>query len=237
MDRLQLDLAWWQRRQPQRQLHRTRDAAVYRRTRAVLEFARGQPAAQVAERLGVARPSVYNWVAEYAAAHDPQALRDRDRPGRPTAWTDASEAPPESLLRCRPSYLGYFAGSWAVPLLQEQLRHWTGQVLAADTIRRRLRRLGYAWKRSRYVLAPDPDLETKTAPAPANPAAASPHRAAGGGRDRPAAVPAAARGLVAARRAGGRAPVREERPPGGFRGAAPAHGAPAVPGPAAPAGG
>jgi Winged helix-turn helix len=57
--------------------------------------------------------------------------------------------------------MGYFAVNWTVPLLQEQLEHGTGERLSDDTIRRELRRMGYAWKRSRYVLDPDPEEEKK----------------------------------------------------------------------------
>jgi transposase len=65
-------------------------------------------------------------------------------------------------MRHRPEARGYFANQWTVPLLQEELVHCTGQNVSADTIRRSLDRLGYVWKRARYVLAPDPEKGKKT---------------------------------------------------------------------------
>jgi transposase len=74
-----------------------------------------------------------------------------------------------TLLGQTPDQLGYFAVNWTVPLLQEQIEHGTGQRLSEDTIRRELDRLGYAWKRGRYVLDPDPEREKKTADSQASP--------------------------------------------------------------------
>jgi hypothetical protein len=56
-----------------------------------------------------------------------------------------------------PQDLGYPSVEWTVPLLQEHLRDHGGS-LSDETIRRRLRRLGYVWKRPRYVLDPYPEL-------------------------------------------------------------------------------
>jgi hypothetical protein len=58
--------------------------------------------------------------------------------------------------------MGYDAVNWTVPLLQEHLRTCAGRWLSDDTIRRELDRLGYTWKRFRYVLPPDPEREKKT---------------------------------------------------------------------------
>src|SRR5262249_1730947 len=77
--------------------------------------------------------------------------------------------------------------------------------------------LGYVWKRPRYVLDPDPELEKKTADPPHHPAAATPDRAAGRGRDRSAALPAAAGRLGVEGGAEGGPHLRPERPPGELR--------------------
>jgi transposase len=162
-------LTRWQRLRLQRQLTDTRDARVYRRTLAVLEASRGEPIARIAQTLGVTRQSVYNWIEAYAGASDPGALCDEDRPGRPSLWTDDLRARLGNLFEQSPDQLGYFAVNWTVPLLQEQLERETEQRLADDTIRRELDRLGYVWKRGRYVLDPDPQREKKTADSPAGP--------------------------------------------------------------------
>ena len=168
-----------QRRRLQTQLHRTPDARVYRRTLALLEVARGQPLCEVAQTLGVTRQSVYAWINAYSQTHDPATLLEGQRSGRPSLWTEDSREWLRSLLGQSPEQLGYFAVNWTLPLLQEQLQRCTGQCFSEDTLRRELYRLGYVWKRPRYVLDPDPELEKKTPHSPARQAVAAPQRAVG----------------------------------------------------------
>ncbi len=170
-----IPLTAWQRRRLQRQLRAARDARLYRRTLAVLEVARGEPVASVARRLGVTPRAIYYWVAAYAHGYDPEALRDRDRPGRPAVLTEADRGLLRQLLLGQsPQELGYFATAWTVPLLQDYLARRTGRRPSDDTIRRELQRQGFVWKRPRYALAPDPELGgKKAADSPANPAPAA----------------------------------------------------------------
>jgi transposase len=156
-----------QRYRLRQQLRHAQDAALYRRTLALLELDRGKPLAQVAASLGVTRQSIYNWIGIYTQSFDPLALRDDTRCGRPTAWTPDLDELLRTLLQERPRHWGYHATNWTVPLLQQQLASWDGSWLAEDTIRRKLRDLGYVWKRTRYVLPPDPEAEKKKIHSPA----------------------------------------------------------------------
>ena len=176
-----LELTWWQRHRLLKQLKETPDAHVYRRTLAILEVSRGRSIAQAAHALGVTRQSVYNWVASYAATRDPDTLQDELRPGRPSLWTEDHQALLRFLMDHTPDEFGYFAVSWTVPLLQEQLAHSAGVWLSDETVRRGLQGLGYVWKRGRYELEPDPELEKKTPHSPSDQAFATTQRAAGGG--------------------------------------------------------
>jgi transposase len=190
MERLKLN--GWQRRHLWRQLRSTRDARLYRRTLAILELDRGRSARDVALSLGVQPRTVYYWTEAYLRDHDPSSLCDAPRPGRPTLWTEGLQRRLLEAMGESPQELGYPSVDWTVPLLLEHLGHHCDESLSDETVRRRLRRLGYVWKRSRYVLDPDPELEKKTADPPPAPAAAAPQRRAGRGRDRSAAVPAVA---------------------------------------------
>ena len=151
-----------QMQQLERQLVQTDDVRLYRRTLALLIWARGSAVAEIASLLSVHRQSVYNWIASYTQTHDPSRLRDGERPGRPPRWTAQSEARLADLLVVPPDQLGYLAVNWTVPLLQDHFKRQSGVTFSDDTIRRALHRLGYVWKRYRYVLAPDPELEKKT---------------------------------------------------------------------------
>jgi transposase len=174
-----LILTAWQRRRLERQMKTTLDARLYRRTLAVLEVDRGKPIAEVAGTLRVTPRSVYYWIATYAQDHDPSALREGGRSGRPSLWAPQAKDLLDELLGQSPQDLGYAAVEWTVPLLQEHLRQCLGLHLSDDTIRRELQRRRYVWKRSRYVLDPDPELEKKTTDSLSYPAIAASNRSAG----------------------------------------------------------
>jgi transposase len=168
-----------QRRRLRAQLRRADDASYYRRLLAVLELDRGRSVAEVADLLRVTRQSVYNWASAFAAYPDPTTLQDHYGPGRPSAWTEELRALLLASLGQRPDEWGYAGVNWTVPLLQEQLYRHGGRWLSDDTIRRELDRLGYVWKRFRYVLPPDPEREKKTRHPPAAAGAAAAQRQAG----------------------------------------------------------
>ena len=157
-----LNLTSWQRRRLRRQLAETRDARLYRRTLAVLEFDHGRSAADIARTLGVTRQSVYDWVEAYTQDHDPASLEDEGGRGRHPLLGEDQEHLLEALLAVSPQDLGYPHVSWTVPLLQEVLEVATEQWVSDDTLRRALDRLNYVWKRPRYDLNPDPEREKKT---------------------------------------------------------------------------
>ncbi len=204
-----LTLTFRQRRHLERQLRCTHDARLYRRTLAVLEVASGEPVAAVALRLRVTPRSVYHWLTAYCRHHDPAALADADRAGRPTLL-----APPERdllrrLLDASPQDFGYPATTWTVPLLRRHLAEYANVLPSEDTLRREVRRLRYSWKRPRYRLDPDPELRGKKDAYPQGyQGDATSHRRAGAGRNRPAVVPAATVLLVACRASQGGAVVR-----------------------------
>jgi len=170
-----------QRRQIRDRLRAARGAGYCKRLVALLELDGGTPVAAVADLLGVSRQSVYNWADGYRAAADPDALQDRYGGGRPSSWTAELRGLLRAALRRRPEHLGYVGVNGTVPLLREYLGDSGGPRLSDDTIRRHLDRLGYVWKRSRYVLPPDPEREKKTGDPPAVGGAAAAERRAGGG--------------------------------------------------------
>jgi transposase len=202
-----------QRRRLERELARTRDAALFRRTLALLEVDAGCPIGEVAQRLRVDRRSVQRWIARYRRQTDFETLRHQPGQGRPRRWDPALEARLELALSQRPLDFGYVGTGWTVPLLQQWLADdKPGQRLSAATIRRRLRERDYAWKRFRYVLNPDPQREKKTPDPPSDSGLGAAHRALGPGRNRLAAAAAPAGGLGAPRPTGAGADQRPKRP-------------------------
>lgn len=130
------------------------DARETRRALALLDLDAGDPATRVARRYQVGRTTVYEWVARWQNADRPRGerLRDATRSGRPPTTRDATEEALAELLPTAPTDHGYRHPAWTTPLL---LAHLTRRGVAASdtTIRRALHRLGYRWKRPRFVLS------------------------------------------------------------------------------------
>ena len=129
-----LNLTSWQRRRLRRQLAETRDARLFRRTLAVLEFDHGRSAADIARMLGVTRQSVYKWIEAYTQDHDPAPLEDEGGRGRHPLLDEDQEHLLEALLAVPPRDLGCPHASWTVPLLQEVLEIATELRVSEDTL-------------------------------------------------------------------------------------------------------
>jgi transposase len=142
-------------------LHTTHDARLYRRTLALLECSRGRQVKDVAQALGVTRQSVHNWAVRFQQQHSALALTDGPRPGRPRHADDRVETLLRALLAISPERCGYQAKYWTAPLLCDQVRKNLHVECCDFTLRLCLKRMGYRWKRPRYVLAPDPQREKK----------------------------------------------------------------------------
>src|SRR5438874_10369941 len=113
-----LNLTSWQRQRLRRQLAETRDARLFRRTLAVLEFDHGRSAADIARMLGVTRQAVYDWIEADTQDHDPASLEDQAGRGRPRSLDEDREHLLEALLAASPQDLGYPHTNWTLALLQ-----------------------------------------------------------------------------------------------------------------------
>lgn len=123
----------------------------------------GRAASGVAAALGCSASSGYYWADDWRTGGRLAALTERPHGGgRPRRLDADAEAEVERLLGDDPQTHGYVATDWTVPLLRTALAT-QGHDLRERTLRRVLRRLGYRWKRPKYVLGrPDPAYEAKT---------------------------------------------------------------------------
>jgi transposase len=139
----------------------------WRRYQAVLLLADGHaPAADghapaaVARTLRCSRASVYAWAAAWRRT-GVAGLREGDHGGGRVKLAAAGAAALQDLLSADPQAWGHQATGWTVPLLRTELAR-ADCVVGERTIRRALHRLGYRWKRPRYVLGrPDPAYAEK----------------------------------------------------------------------------
>lgn len=152
-----------QRQELEGKLNQTNDAALFRRLVALLEVDEGCSISQVARQLRVSRRSIHRWMERFASQRRVQALEHQPGQGRPLKWNKDCESLIESALAQPPVQMGYRANGWTLPLLQAFLSDYLPeQKVSISSLRRRLREMGYVWKRFRYSLVPDPEEEKKT---------------------------------------------------------------------------
>jgi transposase len=131
----------------------------WKRYQAVLLRADGMPVAVVAQTLGCSRVSVSQWTRAWREA-GVAGVREGVHPGAVRRLDALGEQRLSALLASDPQAAGYAATGWTVPLLQTELAK--GGHASGRTIRRTLHRLGWVWKRPRFVLGrPDPAYTAK----------------------------------------------------------------------------
>ncbi|MGH3182927.1 MAG: helix-turn-helix domain-containing protein [Streptosporangiaceae bacterium] len=140
---------------------RSQTVRHWRRYQAVLLRGEGVPVATIAQTLACTPTSVSNWVAAWRA-QGIGGVAEGVHPGKARRFDQEAEAALETLLAVGdPQAHGYAATGWTVPLLRTELaqRGWRA---AERTIRRTLHRLGWRWKRPKFVLGrPDPAYAEK----------------------------------------------------------------------------
>jgi transposase len=140
-----------------------RRVRVWRRLRAVLLLADGEAPGAVAAALGCSPSSVYGWAAAWRRA-GLAGGRGRAHGGGVAPLAARAGALLEGLLAQDPQARGHLAAHWTVPLLRAELAA-AGVAASERTVRRALRRLGWRWKRPKYVLGrPDPAYAEKRGP-------------------------------------------------------------------------
>lgn len=140
----------------------TKRVREWRRLQAVRLLDAGREAPEVALALGCSASSVYYWADDWRAA-GLAGLAEGPHAGRPQRLDADAAATLEQLLADDPQApeYGYAATEWTAPLLRTELTR-RGYTLSERTLRRTLHRLGYRWKRPKYVLGkyvlgrPDP---------------------------------------------------------------------------------
>lgn len=141
-------------------LRTTKRVREWRRLQAVRLLADGREAPAVAQALGCSASSVYYWADDWRTA-GLAGLAEGPHAGRPRRLDDVAEATLKQVLAEDPQAQGYAATDWTVPLMRTELAR-RGHGVSERTLRRTLHRLGFRWKRPKYVLGrPDPTYEAK----------------------------------------------------------------------------
>lgn len=139
---------------------RERRVRHWRRYQALLLLAGERSPEVVAEVVGCSRASVYNWIKTWQSAGI-AGLAEAPHAAPLRAHTVPLETLLGALLARDPQADGHHATGWTVPLLHGEVVR-AGYAMSARTVRRIVRRLGWRWKRPKYVLGrPDPAYAAK----------------------------------------------------------------------------
>ncbi len=130
-------------------------AALVRRAKLLLLAAEGVSNTQIAERLGISRPTVIAWRCRYAHQGLTGQLADRSRPGRP-----------QTVRRNRRAEI--LATTLTPPPQQLGVTHWSSRLLAAElgishsTVARVWAEHDLKpWQTQTFKFSTDPELEAK----------------------------------------------------------------------------
>jgi transposase len=168
----QLTLSEKQAEKLRAEMTRGKSSNVYRRAAALLAAHQGFPISNIASLLGVTRQTIYNWIATYSPEGNRLDLNDAPRSGRPSFWTKEIDDLMIHALASSPPSLGCPASQWNAATLRRHLEMALGRAVCDETLRRRLRRLGYYWRNGRYAktsgsgpnqfqpVVPRPEVET-----------------------------------------------------------------------------
>jgi transposase len=133
----ELGLTAYVRRRLERALREARDARHFRRLLAVKLVAEGMSVGAVARLCALSRPIVYRWLGRYLEAHEPEALLDSPRTGRPRGASPLTDTLLRRLVQQSPQEAGWATHGWTVPLLCTHLQQ-QGIDVSPRTLRRRL---------------------------------------------------------------------------------------------------
>ena len=138
------------------QIQQTKDVKVLKRAQALLWLTEGISVSQSAQRLGVSRQTLYDWVSAYHhRCQQPflNRLQDEPKPGRPPRKSTVIFRELDALLSSSPRQDGYHHAEWTAPLLTQVFQRNHALHVSTKTMRRCLKRSHYVWKRPGYRLS------------------------------------------------------------------------------------
>ena len=137
-------------------VHSDHDAEKVRRAEAILWLDAGDGPTVVANRLGVARRTIYYWVAAFVGrGRRPLTMRiaSRRRPGRPSDKQHEIQCIAARVMKRSPFRYGYLHHVWTARLIRKHVAEQHGVEASLKTVRRALQSLAMRYKRPRYILA------------------------------------------------------------------------------------
>jgi transposase len=121
-----------------------------KRLTALLLLADQHSVACVAERLGVCKQTIYNWLHAFVLKRW-ASLVPRTSPGRRAKLTAAQKQRLGELLDAGPEAAGYDTGCWNSAVIQDLIWCEFGRLYNVHYLSELLRALGFSYQKARYV--------------------------------------------------------------------------------------
>src|SRR3954453_6092222 len=171
---------------------RTAQARLVERAQILLAIADGSRPSQVAQQLGLSRPTIYTWIHRFNE-QGLHGLEDRPRAGRPHTYTAEQRAEVIAAALTDPKGLGLPFGCWTLDRLRAYLHEQKGIGIKRSRISEILLDEGLKWRHQETWFGErvDPDFAEKrgsSSPStPRPPRGASSSASTRWGRSRPRA--------------------------------------------------
>jgi transposase len=136
----------------QQEINRSEESRYDHRLHGLLLVAAGRSCTEVGRLFGENPTTVQRWVRRFEDGGF-AALREGERPGRPTVLDQARWRRLQTDLRKTPRDFGLQAGLWDGPILSEHLRRHYGVALGVRQCQRLFRKMGFRLRKPRPQLA------------------------------------------------------------------------------------
>lgn len=123
---------------------------MIKRISALLLLGDNQSVETIAERLGVCKQTIYNWVHAFLLRRW-ASLRPRTAPGRKAKLTAAQQQRLGALIDAGPEAAGYDTGCWNSALIQDLIWREFGQLYNVHYLSDLLGALGFSYQKARYI--------------------------------------------------------------------------------------
>jgi transposase len=126
------------------------DLRTIKRISALLLLGDGSVVERVAERMGVCKQTIYNWLHAFLLKRW-TSLHAGRAPGRRSKLSAADKQRLAELLDAGPEAAGYDTGCWNSAVIQDLIWREFGQLYNVHYLSELLRNLGFSYQKARYV--------------------------------------------------------------------------------------
>jgi transposase len=132
------------------QAYKAGDAKLVRRLAALLSLSRGEKVDEIAQTLGIAPSSVYEWLKRLMV-EGVTGLKPCWKGGRPGKLTPSQKKRLAELIDAGPQAAGFRSACWNSAMIQELIRREFGTLYNVHYVSDLLKGLGFSFQKARFI--------------------------------------------------------------------------------------